>query len=285
MACFRPIDCWPASKTNENGRRPVVFNPHEGLQDSPLQVPCGSCDGCRADQAREWAIRMMHEAQCWAENCFITLTYADRVEKADHCLIAPKTLVKKDLQDFFKRLRKKYKFRYFACGEYGTDTRRPHYHAVIFGQDFLSASIPMQDNLYNNLDLERTWGHGHVVCAPADPATFSYVAGYCAKKIGDPDTFNIASTVPPLGYEWYIKNHRDLINTGHVIFNEREYPIPKAYFRFDNSNKVCLLGGDLQKVKDDRKLKMQQRGVPEYRHLDNKQLNVKSRLTLKKEML
>lgn len=262
-----------------------MFNPHAGLQDQPLQVPCGTCDGCRADQAREWAIRMMHEAQGWAENCFITLTYADRVEKADHCLIAPTQLHKKDLQDFFKRLRKKYKFRYFACGEYGTETRRPHYHAVIFGQDFHAASISLQDNLYNNLDLERTWGHGHVVCAPADPATFSYVAGYCAKKIGDSDTFNIASTVPPLGFEWYLKNHRDLINTGHVIFNERKFPIPKAYFRFDNSNKLSFIYGDLQAVKDQRKKMINEKIPLTYQQLDSKQLHVKNRSKLKEEAL
>lgn len=48
-------------------------------------------------------------------------------------------LLKKDLQDFFKRLRKiinyalpAYTFKYFAVGEYGTYTFRPHYHAILF---------------------------------------------------------------------------------------------------------------------------------------------------------
>ena len=38
-----------------------------------------------------------------------------------------------------KRLRKKLhplKIRFFHCGEYGDKTRRPHYHALIFGYSF-----------------------------------------------------------------------------------------------------------------------------------------------------
>jgi hypothetical protein len=39
-------------------------------------------------------------------------------------------------QKFMKRLRdriKPLKIRFFHCGEYGDKTRRPHYHALIFG--------------------------------------------------------------------------------------------------------------------------------------------------------
>jgi hypothetical protein len=44
------------------------------------------------------------------------------------------------------------KVRFFHCGEYGDLTRRPHYHALIFGYDFpdrilLKKSIQM---LYDN---------------------------------------------------------------------------------------------------------------------------------------
>ena len=58
------------------------------------------------------------------------------------------TLVKKDIQDFLKRLRyheKGYQswenpknnkienpIRYLACGEYGTKGGRPHYHMALF---------------------------------------------------------------------------------------------------------------------------------------------------------
>jgi len=43
-------------------------------------------------------------------------------------------LVKKDWQNFMKRLRKtqKEKIKYYAVGEYGTKNNRPHYHAIIY---------------------------------------------------------------------------------------------------------------------------------------------------------
>jgi len=50
------------------------------------------------------------------------------------------TLKKTDIQKFFKRLRKchgkKHKsIKYYAVGEYGGQTLRPHYHIVIFNAD------------------------------------------------------------------------------------------------------------------------------------------------------
>lgn len=50
------------------------------------------------------------------------------------------TLNKRDVQLFFKRLRKYHakqnnrsRVKYYLCGEYGGRTKRPHYHAIIFG--------------------------------------------------------------------------------------------------------------------------------------------------------
>ena len=63
-------------------------------------------------------------------NAYITLTYND-----DH-LPANGSLQPRDLQLFWKRLRKARTpgIRYYACGEYGDQTARPHYHAIIFGK-------------------------------------------------------------------------------------------------------------------------------------------------------
>jgi len=52
------------------------------------------------------------------------------------------SLIKRDVQLFVKRLRKDQdarglaKIRYYLVGEYGDQTKRPHYHAAIFGEDF-----------------------------------------------------------------------------------------------------------------------------------------------------
>ena len=66
------------------------------------QIGCGRCEECRIAKANEWATRMTEEAKLHKENCFITLTYNNENPPKY------KSLIKKELQDFFKRLRKKY---------------------------------------------------------------------------------------------------------------------------------------------------------------------------------
>ena len=45
------------------------------------------------------------------------------------------TLCKRDFQLLMKRIRRRFPddhIRFFACGEYGSQTFRPHYHAIVF---------------------------------------------------------------------------------------------------------------------------------------------------------
>ena len=88
---------------------------------------CGQCMPCRHLRRKVWAHRIMLEAGQWNENCFMTLTYDDKHLPSDG------SLDPKHLTDFIKRLRFHYRdrsIRYFACGEYGDDSWRPHYHLV-----------------------------------------------------------------------------------------------------------------------------------------------------------
>lgn len=94
-------------------------------------IPCGKCDACKKAYRRMWSLRAEAEARLYKDNCFVTLTMDnDNVTKE---------VSKEHLQKFFRALRDKgYKFRYFACGEYGRhpmtgDRERPHYHAILFG--------------------------------------------------------------------------------------------------------------------------------------------------------
>lgn len=97
-----------------------------------LVVPCGKCLACRINRRTEWSARMLHELENHDDAIFITLTY-DEEHVPDN-----QSLRKADLVLFFKRLRKSLslenrRVRYFACGEYGDQTQRPHYHAIVFG--------------------------------------------------------------------------------------------------------------------------------------------------------
>lgn len=112
------------------------------------------------------------------QQSFLTLTYSEEnlpYSQPGESGESHPTLDKSDLQKFLKRLRKNMgKFRYFACGEYGTKTHRPHYHLIIFG---LPLSLDFEER------IRQIWGKGHITVAPVNPDRFAYVAGYTLKKL------------------------------------------------------------------------------------------------------
>lgn len=128
-----------------------------------MQIPCGQCDGCRMARAQVWSNRMFWERDYWTSASFNTLTLEDEGDGSVH---------KRHLQLFFKRLRKKRKVSYYACGEYGETYGRPHYHAVIFGAG-------PQDQQ----EIEQTWGLGQVQTSIFLQNRALYVAGYMLKNV------------------------------------------------------------------------------------------------------
>ncbi len=122
MPCYHPSEV-PIRRKSLYTERQIT---------SMQMVPCGSCIGCRTAQARQWAVRMMHESRGHESNLFVTLTLDD-----EH-LNENRELCPKDFSGFIKSLRKtqERRFSFFGCGEYGEHTNRPHYHALLFGIDF-----------------------------------------------------------------------------------------------------------------------------------------------------
>lgn len=108
----------------------MIANPYN----REINIPCGQCLECRMQYARTWADRCVLELQSHESSYFLTLTYDnEHVNWTDDYMHM--TLRKKDLQDFHKRLRDRldYPIRYYASGEYGDITKRPHYHDIVFG--------------------------------------------------------------------------------------------------------------------------------------------------------
>jgi hypothetical protein len=140
-------------------------------------LPCGNCIGCRLERSRIWAVRCMHEARMFRENAFLTLTY--RTE----CLPPVGTLVLADLQKFLKRLRHHMgAFRYYACGEYGDQSFRPHYHVLLFGLDFADKR-KYNDKLFTSKTLDEIWSFGECKIGEVTFDSAAYVARYCMKKV------------------------------------------------------------------------------------------------------
>lgn len=153
---------------------PVAFN----------RINCGQCLSCRINHAEMWSERCLLEAQYWSSTLFVTLTYNDK-----HLPFKGfnPTLRKKDFQDFMKRLRKKlnYKVSYFASGEYGGRSKRPHYHAIIFGLDLPDLQVykvKKTYNLYTSKFLENVWGKGFCIVGVCNSLTTAYTAQYTLKK-------------------------------------------------------------------------------------------------------
>lgn len=230
MSCSAPLRGWYSQTVNPSGKRSIVFDIKQAFSDLPVDLPCGKCLSCKADQSLMWSIRAYHESTFHNQNSFITLTYDDANFPADG------KISKDELQRFFKRLRKEVhpaKLRYIACGEYGDQTRRPHYHAIIFGLDFLHDKITITDQLYTSPTLAKVWGKGHVTIAPVTMSSICYVCGYVLKKMNDEDTFNLMSRRPGIGHDWLDKFKSDISRTGVVSIEGREYAIPPRYLMWD----------------------------------------------------
>lgn len=111
---------------------------HPNSKPRGIQVPCGKCLSCLHAKRSDWSFRLMQEYKHCNSAAFITLTYHPK-------FVPDKGVTKRHLQLFMKRLRKKsgQRLRYYAVGEYGTKTGRPHYHLIIFNyvgnETFLSS--------------------------------------------------------------------------------------------------------------------------------------------------
>lgn len=257
MPCATPIRVWRGKEPNpDTGRFPLVFKGKQAAQvEQDFQIPCGKCLACKSARANAWGVRMYHEASLHPQNCFLTLTYEN----------PPRTIVKRDLQLFFKRVRKHgLSLRYYAVGEYGDQTRRPHYHAAIFGHDFRGGSFNINDQLYSSPVISRLWGLGQVAIADLSLDACMYIAGYVQKKAGDDDTFSLMSTRPGIGHAWLDKYHDDLARTGTVTVQGREYAIPPAYLRKLESFQSIATGEEyLGEVKRARKIRFENMDLEE----------------------
>lgn len=188
-----------------------------------IEIPCNQCHECRLKYARDWANRCMLEAKNWKNNYFVTLTYDDSfLPFTDTGLM---TLKSDDLCKFLKRLRRHFEpdiIRFYACGEYGDSTKRPHYHLILFNLNLDDLVFYKQYNgslYFNSPTLEKLWPYGYVVVGACEWKSCAYVARYVMKKqkgltsdlytsLGIESEFVRMSRRPGIARE-YIEKHMD----------------------------------------------------------------------------
>ncbi len=242
MPCFHAL----SAGRDRDGK--ITFDSRKAVGFS-MKLPCGQCRGCRLERSRQWAMRCVHEASLYEDNCFITLTYDDKNLPRDG------SLNKKHFQDFMKRLRSRFverRIRFFHCGEYGVKYRRPHYHACLFNFDFVDKRVFKVVNgnrLFTSVDLESCWEFGFSSVGSLTFESAAYVARYIMKKItGDAaedhyrgvhsetgelvklqPEYTTMSRRPGIGREWFDRFRGDVYPGDDVILRGRSMRPPRYY--------------------------------------------------------
>lgn len=222
-----------------------------------FQLPCGKCLSCRLENARQTAVRCIHEAQMYQNNSFVTLTYSDNYLKSEK-------LIYKDFQDFVKRLRNHIfqehlnkmfpdlpqkqqrslwnqlpkdrrkelyeliKIGIFCAGEYGDKGKRPHWHALIFNwrpsDETFKYSNFRGDKVFSSEILNNLWSNGITEFGDVTFESAGYCARYATKKLvhgrdGEHEFNPISkrSSKQGIGRKWIEKYHEDVFNYGYIV--------------------------------------------------------------------
>lgn len=138
------------------------------------------------------------ETLCHSDNAFVTLTYAE--DTIPH----GGSLVPAHLSEFVKRLRDRVspvKIRYYGVGEYGDQTQRPHYHAILFGYATCLAGRSRygerRSSCCSQCDRVReAWGFGNVWLGSVTSESVGYVCGYIVKNMRRTDDHRLNGRWP-----------------------------------------------------------------------------------------
>lgn len=186
---------------------------------------------------------------------FLTLTYNEATVPFSSNT-GYTTLRKKDLQDFFKRLRKNSGkvIKQFSVGEYGGEKDRPHYHSILFGlSPYLQEDKSYVYNSWKNCD----WSNRNIrvnSIGSVTGASIRYVAKYIMKALSgsmaeeayslkdrDPE-FRIQSQ--GLGLSYAFKNIEQIRDNKYLTINGVPVSLPRYY--------IDKLQVDIDEVKERR---------------------------------
>lgn len=220
-----------------------------------FEVPCGNCVACKITRAREWTLRILHEMSYHRGSVFLTLTYAD-----EH-LPPNETLQKNEFQKFVKRLRKALgvaRIKYFACGEYGEESERPHYHAIILGwKPDIKETVYHGPNSVSSNFIEKLWKYGNNTVGSVTRESIGYTVGYIAKKFnGDmaDELYAQKGREPPfqlvsqgMGKKFAFDNLH-LCEQLYVTLNGKKMALPRYYKKLYGIDKMVLKSAGMERA-------------------------------------
>lgn len=267
MPCYHPLIAWENSNIKtKNGKSKIFFKPPkpEDLKNwKQILLPCGQCIGCRLDYSKEWAIRCVLEKKEYEHNYFLTLTYSPEHTQHLYKIHINKStgeveneyldLNPEDLTKFMKDIRRYYEYhfkwtniRFFACGEYGDEKQRPHFHIIMF-------NFPVPDlkpwfinkehmQVYTSEIISKVWGKGLVAIGEVTYQSAAYVARYITKKQKGKDAENFYKTpqfvrmsrMPGIASAYYERNKEEIYKNDEIIIGTKIDKVvsvkPPGYF-------------------------------------------------------
>lgn len=317
MACYHPLSAYQTVagdilfyEKGTEGKSESSRKAYEARNDKHikryLSLPCGQCIGCRLERSRQWAMRIMHEAQLHDYSCFITLTYDDAHQDDE-------SLNYRHYQLFMKRLRKFFdgkRIKFYMCGEYGDESGRRHFHACLFGVNFddkeVYRELPSGHVIYTSAVLSDLWPYGYSSIGELTFESAAYVARYVCKKVTGKNAadhytrvnaftgeiysvlpeFSHMSNRPGIGAEWFKKFACEVYGREGtldcVVVNGREVKPPRFY---DNLLKAAdnFSSDVVEYFRQERAAKAAGNNSPE--RLAVREICAKARLSFRKRSL
>lgn len=147
-----------------------------------------------------------------------------------------------------KRLRKRHDVRFYMCGEYGSLTKRPHYHYCLFGYHFPDR-VPFGDGFDISHELRSLWPFGNSSVGDLTFDSACYTSGYITQKLTgamaekeyeviDPDTGEIVKITPPfnqmsrrggIGKQFFDQYHGEMYPNDYVVIKGKKAKPPRFY--------------------------------------------------------
>lgn len=219
-------------------------------------LPCGKCLNCRLTHAKTWQNRVWLEMKEHKESYFLTLTYNEKNIPNN------KSLKKRDMQLFIKKIRKKgQKIRYIGSGEYGKKTNRPHYHYIFFGLQIHDlkeyGKNELNQKLFTSKEMNKIWEKGNIIIAPASKETAGYIARYTLKKIGQEkpkiaakeNEYLNMSNRPAIGKKYWEKNKAKITHFDKILIDKKWQKVPRYFDKLlEKQDKFTL-----ENIKNNRK--------------------------------
>lgn len=257
--------------------------------------PCGRCPVCLQNKRQSLSNRFMLESAFTKHTYFITLTYDEDnipmcIEEKNGVFSQHPCFDKKQVVNFFKRLRKNYgiSFRKFLTCEYGKLGNRPHYHILIWLDNDIGLT-------HFKKMIESTWPFGFVQVSMSSDARIAYAAKYALKddyrtlsidKHSPRKPFRLFSSRPGIGssalpfindyiynggkirnqfvyngksinFDTYLKRHIDPSLLAEIQFNsyyspEKYYEIQKSLqkSRLKHSKEITDIDGNKKLISD-----------------------------------